>query len=63
MCLIRSSQSIPGTNERVARNYVEGNGEVVTIKDVTGYYPISAEKAGVALRQAGFGRSETDFIV
>lgn len=27
--------AIPATNEKAARKYVEGNGEVIAIKDVT----------------------------
>lgn len=36
--------AIPAANEKAARKYVEGNGEVVAIKDVTKDFPISLDK-------------------
>lgn len=54
--------AIPAESEKKAREYVQGNGEVVAVRDVTDQYPISAEKVGSALMAAGFGKIEMDFI-
>lgn len=54
--------AIPAVNEKAARKYVEGNGEVIAVKDVTADFPISASKVADALLQAGFGIEETNFI-
>ena len=54
--------AIPAASEKAARKYVEGNGEVVAIKDVTADFPISTGKVADALGKAGFGRTEIDFI-
>ena len=54
--------AVPAESEKKAREYVEGNGEVITIKDVTADYPISNEKVARALEAAGFGKKEMDFI-
>jgi hypothetical protein len=55
--------AVPAKNEKDARRYVDGNGEVVAINDVTKDYPISAQKVADALIFAGFGATERDFIV
>lgn len=54
--------AIPAKDEKSARKYVEGNGEVIAVKDITNDYPISAEKVGEALLKAGFGKIEMDLI-
>lgn len=55
--------AIPAKNEKEARKYVEGNGEVIAIKDVTEMYPIDADKVAKALANAKFGRTETMFML
>lgn len=55
--------AVPAKNERDARRYVDGNGEVVAVKDITKDYPISAQKVADALASAGFGMTERDLVV
>ena len=54
--------AIPAPNEKAARKYVEGNGEVIAIKDVTQDFPISLDKVVQALKNAQFGQIEIDLI-
>ncbi len=54
--------AIPAADEADARKYTEGNGEVISVKDVTEDYPISLDKVVEALRLAQFGQAEIDFI-
>lgn len=54
--------AVPAKNEKAAREYVQGNGEVIAVKEVTSEFPISADKVAQALQNAGFGRYEMDFI-
>ncbi len=54
--------AIPAADEAAARKYTEGNGEVISVKDVTEDYPISLDKVVEALRLAQFGQAEIDFI-
>ena len=54
--------AVPATSEKAARKYVEGNGEVVTVKDVTKDVPISLDKVAQALKNAQFGQIEIDLI-
>lgn len=53
---------VPAKSEKDAREYVDGNGEIVAIKDVTEQYPISGNKVMTALENAGFGEKEQDVI-
>lgn len=53
---------VPAANEKAARKYVEGNGEVIAVKDITDDYPISLDKVVQALRNAQFGQTEIDLI-
>ena len=55
--------AIPAESEKKAREYVQGNGEVITVKDVTNDFPIDADKVAQALKAYGFGEHETDFVV
>lgn len=55
--------AVPAKNEKEARKYVSGNGEVIAVKDITEDCPISAEKVGEALERAGFGKTEMNLIV
>lgn len=54
--------AIPAFDEKEAIEYVNGNGEVIAIKDITNDYTISNEKVGEALKKYGFGDIETDLI-
>ena len=54
--------AVPARNEDEAMEYVEGNGEVIAIKDVTDRKPISVQKVGCALALYGFGQTEIDLI-
>ena len=36
--------AVPAVNEKAARKYVEGNGEVIAVKDITEDFPISLDK-------------------
>lgn len=54
--------AVPAKNEKEARNYVNGNGEVVAVKDITKDFFISNDKVWKALKQAGFGDIETNLI-
>ena len=54
--------AIPAKSEKDARKYVEGNGEVIAVKDVTRDFPIRAEKVATALLNANFGQNEIDYI-
>ena len=54
--------AIPAKSEKDARDYVNGNGEVIAVKDVTDRYPIDAGYVAKALINAGFGQTEVDLI-
>lgn len=54
--------AVPAINEKAARKYVEGNGEVVAVKDITEDYPISLDKVVNALKVANFGQIEINLI-
>ena len=55
--------AIPAKNEKEAREYVQGNGEVVAIKDVTDEYPIDVIKIRDALKAAAFGEAEINYVI
>ena len=42
--------AVPANNEKAARKYVEGNGEVIAVKDITEDFPISLDKVAQALK-------------
>lgn len=52
----------PANTEKEARKYVEGNGEVIAVKDITEDFPISFEKVVDALKKAQFAQVEIDLI-
>ncbi len=54
--------AVPAANEKAARKYVEGNGEVIAVKDITEDFPISLDKVVSALKNASFGQIEIDLI-
>lgn len=55
--------AVPADSEKKAREYVNGNGDVLLVKDVTEEYYIDAYKVAGTLLDAGFGEKEVDFIV
>lgn len=55
--------AVPAKNEKEAKNYVSGNGEIIAVKDVTEDYPISLAYVQEALKNACFGQTEIDFII
>ena len=55
--------AVPAESEEKAREYVQGNGEVIAVKDVTNNFPLSVDKVAQVLQNAGFGKFEIDFIV
>lgn len=54
--------AIPAKDEKAAREYVQGNGEVVAVKELESRDLISAERVAQALESANFGKYEIDFI-
>ena len=54
--------AIPAKNEKEAREYVNGNGEVIAVKNITDDYPINEAKVFDALKAGGFGEVEIDLI-
>ena len=48
--------------KKAAEKYVEGNGKVIVLKDVTGDYPISLAKVIKALEAANFEKTEIEQI-
>ena len=55
--------AVPANSVKAAKQYVEGNGEVVAVKDITEDFPIRADYVADALKAAGFGSIETDLII
>lgn len=54
--------AVPAKDEKTARKYVEGNGEVIAVKDATNDFPISLDKVADALKNARFGQIEINLI-
>lgn len=50
-------------NEKEARQYVEGNGEVIQVKEVTEDFPLDIDKLSRSLKQCGYGDIERNAIV
>jgi len=55
--------AVPAKDEADAREYVHGNGDIVSVKDVSDEYRIRADKVSSALGKDGFNRKEIDFII
>ncbi len=55
--------AIPAINEESAREYANGNGEVIAVKDVTDSYIISRTKLLQALKDSNFDYYEANFII
>lgn len=54
--------AIAAISEESAKAQCAGNGEIVAVRNVTEDYPISLDKVRSALKTAGFGEPEMDFI-
>ncbi len=54
---------VPAINEKAVIEYVNGNGEIIAIKDATKDYPISLEKVRDALAKQEFGEAEIALIL
>lgn len=55
--------AIPAKDETHAKKLVSGNGDVISVKDITNEYPISLDCVSDALLSRGFGRTEIDLIL
>lgn len=53
---------VPAKNQKAAESYVEGNGEIIKVKDVTDDAPICVNRVAEALQVAHFGQVEIDII-
>ena len=53
---------VPAESKKKAEKFCEGNGTVITVKDVTEKYPIFADSVVTALQNAGFSEVECDII-
>lgn len=54
---------IPADNKKAAEAYIAGNGDIVSVKDVTEDFPISLDHLSKTLSNAGYGRPEMDAII
>lgn len=54
--------AVPAESVESACKFVQGNGEVIAVKDVTDDYQILERDVIDALLQADFGDTEIDFI-
>lgn len=55
--------AVPAKDEASARKFVNGNGEVVAVKDVTSDFPISLDAVSRSLQSSGFDKNKIDFIL
>ena len=55
--------AVPAEDEQAARDYVNGNGDVILIKDITEAIKITTENVSTALKKYDFSQTQTDFIV
>lgn len=55
--------AVPAHNEKEAKEYVKGNGEIIAVKDVSEQYPIDANYLAEVLDESRFGEVEKDLIV
>lgn len=53
---------VPAESKRGVTAYCKGNGNVITVKDVTDEHPISIDKVSDALKAVGFGEPEIELI-
>ena len=54
--------AIPADSENEAMQYVNGNGEVIAVKDITEEFPIFLDCVVQALENARFSKIEIDLI-
>ena len=55
--------AVPAEDEQAARDYVNGNGDVILIKDITEAIKITTENVSTALKKYDFSQIQIDFIV
>lgn len=55
--------AVPAESIKDAKVFVEGNGEIIKVVDVSDSFSISAEKVAEVLTSGGFSQVEVDFIV
>ena len=54
--------AIPAHSKKAAAEFLKGNGEVLSVVDVTDKFPIGVDKVGDALAMAQFGQIEMDLV-
>ena len=54
--------AVPAQNEKEARDFVTGNGEIIAVKDVTESFEIPSTKVWEALEKGGFTDQQRDFL-
>lgn len=52
---------IPAVSEKEARDYCKGNGEIVAVKETTGF-SFNTEKLGTILSEAGYDDKAVDLL-
>lgn len=55
--------AVPAPDEQTAKAFVEGNGEVVAVRDVSDAYEIDLDRVASALARAGFSDVSIDYVV
>lgn len=55
--------AVPAHNEKEAKEYVKGNGEIIAVKDISEQYPIDANYLMEVLNGSSFGEIEKDLII
>lgn len=57
--------AVPAEDEQAARDYVDGNGEVIMVKDFTeeNKVRIFSKNVASALKNYGFSTTQTDLII
>ena len=53
---------VPAPSRKEVEAYCKGNGEVVSVQDVTKDYPIDTSKLGADMLAAGWGQTEVDIV-
>ena len=54
---------VPADSVSGAKAYVAGNGDIISVTDVSSDFPISLDSVRSALRNYGFGSVEQDLII
>ena len=55
--------AVPAEDEQAARDYVDGNGDVILIKDITEEVKIYPDNIFAALKNYDFSSTQIDIIV